>query len=404
MALPEEKSEKTLTSPSRRRFMQRLAAAGSLSCISETLLSGCTNASQHGLHASTVKHEDAAVLDEALALLARTGPEYFGGLANHGPMAAEALVSLGRSDAVMLWVERYKRNLQSPPESRKAITRENWREALGDISRVGDWIAFFNLQMKEAGWRAVLGEWATRLAPGLVAAAAHGLIRTGHAARSLSQKETDARRFELAQGLAYWAARYQLLPVSRERITTSRLKPSEALKQIERLPTEQRTGGLIADSLQRLDGFPPFARVAGLVDANGDASRFLSDLTEAFAGVYLANAQKFGSVIAFIHAVTGPSAIRLLLPYVKPEETGNLLRYGWQAAAGLYAAFAIAPPAADAQKFLGQSREDLIDRAVAAGDEHAIKFTEACLREYAINPKPVYLSAARHAVDYLKQK
>ena len=36
--------------------------------------------------------------------------------------------------------------------------------------------------------------------------------------------------------------------------------------------------------------------------------------------------------------------------------------------------------------------------ALATGDEHAIKFTEACLREHALNPKPVYLAAARAAV------
>ncbi len=34
------------------------------------------------------------------------------------------------------------------------------------------------------------------------------------------------------------------------------------------------------------------------------------------------------------------------------------------------------------------------DRAVIAGGAHSIKFTEACLREYAINPNPVYLVAA----------
>ncbi len=39
-------------------------------------------------------------------------------------------------------------------------------------------------------------------------------------------------------------------------------------------------------------------------------------------------------------------------------------------------------------------RDDLVDRALATGDEHAIKFTEACLREYALNPKPLYLRQA----------
>ncbi|MCI0444236.1 hypothetical protein L0152_13625, partial [bacterium] len=52
------------------------------------------------------------VMDEALEMLAATGPEYQGGLANHGPMASEALIAMGRPDAVVNWVERYKKSLQ----------------------------------------------------------------------------------------------------------------------------------------------------------------------------------------------------------------------------------------------------------------------------------------------------
>lgn len=388
---------------SRRRFMRDLAVVTSAYCLTPNLLAGCKVMPKQKSSTSTDKPETrAALMDQALEMFARTGPEYGGGLANHGPMAAEALITLGRNDAVISWVERYKPNLQDPPEARRSISGEDWREALGNISRVGDWSAFFNHQMKEASWRSVLGQWIPRLAPGLVAAAAHGLIRTGHAARSLAERETDARRQELAQGLAYWAARYQLLPSAREPGKSAGLKPSQAIKQVKTLPAEQRAGrGLIADSLRRLDEFPPFAGVTDMVDSGGDPARFISDLTETFAAVYLANAQPTGSVIAFIHAVTGPSAIRLLLPYVTPEETRNLLRYGWQMAAGLYAAFGHAP-ATSLPEGLEQNKEDLIDRAVATGDEHAIKFTEACLREHALNPKPVYLLAARHATDYLR--
>jgi hypothetical protein len=77
-----------------------------------------------------------------------------------------------------------------------------------------------------------------------------------------------------------------------------------------------------------------------------------------------------------------------------------VLRYGWQAAAAIYAAFGSAA-GAGAIADRKQDREDLIGRAVTNGDEHAIKFTEVCLREYALNPKPVYLLAARHAIDRL---
>jgi hypothetical protein len=353
--------------------------------------------------ASPEKPDWAALLDEALEIFMRTGPEYQGGFSNHGPMAAEALIKLGRPEAVIPWVEHYKRRLQGPVEGRNTISRKDWREALGNSNRVGDWIVFFNRELKESPWRSVLGQWVPRLAPGLVAAAAHGLIRTGHAARSLAERETVARRQELAQGLAYWAARYQPLPFSRDG-KSMRLKPSQAIRQVKTLPVERRGRGLIHAQLRRLDEFPPFMSVADLVDSSGDASRFISDLTETFADVYLANAHDFGSSFACIHAVTGPSAIRLLLPYVKPEAARHLLRYGWQAAAGLYAAFG-STPVSNAHDSPAQNKKDLIDRAVAVltVDEHAVKFTEVCLREYALNPKPVYLLAARHASDRLQR-
>ena len=56
----------------------------------------------------------------------------------------------------------------------------------------------------------------TRLAPGLSAAATHGILRTAHAARALSRRDTPERRGELARGLAYWAVAYEELP-ARER-------------------------------------------------------------------------------------------------------------------------------------------------------------------------------------------
>lgn len=39
--------------------------------------------------------------------------------------------------------------------------------------------------------------------------------------------------------------------------------------------------------------------------------------------------------------------------------------------------------------------------AIANGDEHATKFTEACLRECDLNPSPAYPAAARHAIGVL---
>ena len=46
-------------------------------------------------------------LDRALARLRSTGPDYFGVLANHGPMVVEALHHAGRSEAIEPWLDRY---------------------------------------------------------------------------------------------------------------------------------------------------------------------------------------------------------------------------------------------------------------------------------------------------------
>src|SRR5262249_28860437 len=130
-------------------------------------------------------------------------------------------------------------------------------------------------------------------------------------------------------------------------------------------------------------------------------SRFLSDLTATFARIYLEQTQTGMGVITFIHGVTGPSAIRLLLPHVPADVQASLLRYGWQAAAGFYAALGLAPiaPKTSASEPVVS---DLVDQAVASGDEHAIKFTEACLREHALLSRPVFLEAPRDATARLR--
>jgi len=339
-------------------------------------------------------------MEDALALLATTGPEYAGRLANHGPMAAEALVELARPDAVVPWVEKYRKRLHDHPPGTRPIDAKEWREALGQGDRVGDWIVFFRRAVDERPWKDVLAEWIPRFSPGVVAAAFHGAIRTAHATRNLEAAETPARRRELAEGLGYWAATYHALPEKSSARAASGRRPSDAVADVPIVPSEQRVMyGNIVDRLAPLDAFTPFAGVAGSVDASGDPNAFLTDLTETFAGVYLASVPP-GSVITFLHGVTGPTAVRSLLPYVPPEERRRLVRYSWQACASFLSSSGgkTAPRISDEKL---PSRDELADRAIATGDEHAIKFTEACFREHARNPKPVYVLAAKDGVARL---
>jgi hypothetical protein len=353
-------------------------------------------ASLVGERASAAKDDGA--LDLALERLARTGPEYYGGLANHGPMAAEALVTLGRSDAVARWVEGYASRLGPPPSAGDPIPAGGWETALGRRERVADWAVFFRRELAEVPWREVLRRWVPRLSPGFVAVATHGAIRTGHAARALGVRETAPRLHELAEGLAYWAANFIRLPESDAGAGTAR--PSEAVRKLELLPaSERRSGGFITARLAGLQGFAAFRDVAGLVAVRSDPSSFFSDLTETFARIYLENATP-GKVITFVHAVTGPSAARLLLPYTDDTGTRALMRYAWQAAAALYVAMGDRPsgPLPESDPL---DAATLVDRAVTNGNEHAIKLTEACLREHALHSRPVYRLAAQDALARL---
>ena len=109
--------------------------------------------------------------------------------------------------------------------------------------------------------------------------------------------------------------------------------PPTRSPSVPELPAGRRvSNGNITERLAPLDGFPPFASVADAVDPSGDPGAFLSDLTETFASVYLASVPP-GSVITFLHGVTGPAAVRTLLPYVSADERARLLRYTWQACA-----------------------------------------------------------------------
>jgi hypothetical protein len=336
-------------------------------------------------------------LDEALALVSRRGPEFGGGLSNHGPMACEALIALGRPGSAVPFAAKYSRRLDAHPSERQKLVEADLRGAFGDPGRVGDLTAFFARTIEDAGAKETIRRFVPRLLPGLCAAGFHGLIRTAQAARSLGRSDTAIRRAELAEGLGYWAARYRELPGDGTASGTG-LRAAPALRRVRPIPPDRRPRGSIAAAFAALDADPSFAPAMGLLDVE-DPDAALSEVTALFARVFLASAGQ-GNVIAFIHAVTGPAALRLLLPHLPASEAPRAVRYGWQAAAGIFAAFAGSPPGI-APGRATETPERLADRAVATGDEHAIKLTEACLREHAIRPDPAYLLAARDASERL---
>jgi len=332
-------------------------------------------------------------MNEALEILRPYAPSFRGGLSNHGPMTAEALVALGHHDAVLPWIERYRKQLEPRLNPHRRITSSGWRDALGDRARIGDWEEWFTNHLKESLWPDVLARWIPRLAPGMAAAGLHGVIRVGHAVCSLAAQDNELRRDELARALAYWAAEYMSLPGRQG--DHGELAPSEALLQVQALPDEnRRSRGLIATQLGELAAF---ANVINLVDPSAGSPSNMSDLISTFAGTF---ANTTANSFDFLHAVTGSAAVAELLPYVAADDRDLVRAYTWQATAAIFARYSRPGLSAtlEAEPEGSKDFKHLAKLAVDRGDAHTIKLAAACRREWLRNPDPRLLAAATRRV------
>jgi hypothetical protein len=321
---------------------------------------------------------DDGVLDEALERLGRFGPEFGGGLSNHGPMAVEALVRLGRADAVVDWVDAYVGRLEEP------VAPSDRPPELGDMATVRDWELRFAAELADAEWSEVVRTWVPRLAPGLMAAATHGWLRTAHATRSLRSRETPQRLSELARGLAYWAARYQEIP--------GPLRPTggaDVATAMATLPAHRPLGsGLIVEAVTATlsaDGF-----FVAAVDAVDSASLDVDSLMVAASSAILAGGA--GDPIVYVHTLTPTAAIRTVSGLLDTADDELVLGSAWRTVAALVSTYRLAPVAGFDVGDVDAG--GIVDRAVTGGDEHAIKVAEAAFGPDASTDPTVRAAAA----------
>jgi hypothetical protein len=265
------------------------------------------------------------------------------------------------------------------------------------MDRYPEWLALFETEMADRPVAAVVGEWVPRLVPGIVAAALHGLIRTAHGLRALEEADTPARRLEVATGLAYWAARYQELPGPP--VPIGHQGVPEALAALPYLPEETPQEFLISATVAHMaDISDEFEQAVASLAAGDDAVALLDALAVGGARAYLRNAGD-GHEIALVHSVTGPLALELVLPWLAEEDRAAAADYAWQAVAAVHVAYDINRQQSDAEEDARAplERDALIERALASGDPHALKLTEAALRCYARTHEPALLRAAADA-------
>lgn len=338
------------------------------------------------------------VLDEAYERLHRTGPEFGAALSNHGPMAAEALVRMGRAARVHPWVDAYLNRLDALPRGIRPVGAGEWREALGDFSRTGDWLVHLDREVSGAPWREVLATWWPRLLPGIAAGATHGVIRTGHAVRALLEEETEPRVAELGQALGYWAARWTAVPLP-GRLTGS-LDPAAALA---RVPPVRRQEGGISERLSQLPETAGWSAAVGALSPVADAAAVpaaLHAVADAAVARYVRRGH--GNGVMMVHAVTAPSAVALVLPALPRDQWQPTLLAAWCASAAVDAAYA-APADAPSDAQVPHDPDEAVELAVGHGDEHVIKLTESALRSYARGAGECALAAAGTAARLIER-
>jgi hypothetical protein len=323
------------------------------------------------------------VLDEAYERMHRTGPEFRGWLSNHGPMAADALVRIGGENAVHRWLDSYSERLETAPPKARPVPESEWREALGNPTRIGEWLALMSREVIEHPWQQVLATWWPRLLPGVLAGATHGAIRTGHAVRALRELDNEVRRTELGHALAYWASRWQPVPGASPRPdphSTPDLPPGPALDAVPCLDADPDAG--IRLRVAQLTGTAGWPAALHAVAPGADHTRFVDHVTVEALRRFPHHAA--GDAVMLVHSVTGPAAIALAMPSLDPAEHERSAWTAWAAAATIFAAYRLPNPV-DPQsgRDTGQrTAAELQQLAVEHGDEHVIKFAEAALRTH----------------------
>jgi len=307
-------------------------------------------------------------LEEALERVHASGPERGGWLSNHAPMVVESLAAHGQAAAVHRWLDLYRDKLEDFPDRTAPVTDDNWPSALGDPRRIADWTDYFSRTLAEHPWHSVLAAWWPRLLPGLYGGATHTVIRVGHAVRALEGDENAPRVTELAHALGYWAARHQ--PVTGLAALPGAATAPDALDAVPAI----EPGHLgFRDRLAAVRRLPVWADDVSDPDA---AKERLTELVRAATHRYATHAH--GEPTMLVHAATAPNAVLRALDSLPRDQWVPSLHAAWTASAVVTAMYA--PAAAVAYSPPARlTPEEVVERALAHGDEHVIKLTDTAL-------------------------
>lgn len=309
-----------------------------------------------------------SVTHRALSALATTSPEYGPGFTDHTAMAVEALERLDPG-AIEAFVARYTPRL-------RPLAREQ-DEALGGFARR---VAEERAALDRHGVFAVLSARTLDvLAPGVVGAAFHGLIRVGHGVRALDRDPSPERIDELARGLAYAAIRNERLPPPAPRQPGAPgLSLPQALESLAPAAAAlTHVPGMITGTLlARSRSHPTLRAVSGGLSLDPDPARAASELRSAAVRLITEGEYHPGSLFTLLHGVTGMDAVCALVPRVDPGAAQALIASAGHALLALRVSYIGRLRGRDLPPS-GATFSALRDRAVRSLDDHAIKLAAA---------------------------
>ncbi|MFI6441261.1 questin oxidase family protein [Streptomyces sp. NPDC050759] len=312
--------------------------------------------------------DTSGYLEEALDRVHSSGPEREGWLSNHAPMVVEALAAHGQAGSVHRWLDLYRDKLEDFPDRTAPVTDDNWPAALGDPRRIADWTDHFSRTLAERPWKDVLAEWWPRLLPGLYGGATHTVIRVGHAVRAVAAEENGPRLTELAHALGYWAARHQPVPC-----LVALPGASTATDALDSVPAIEPGHVGFRNRLAAVRRLPVWAQEVTDPDI---AKERLTELVRAATHRYATHGH--GEPTMLVHAATAPNAVLRTLDSLPRDQWIPSLHAAWTASAAVTAMYAPVTPVAYVPP-PHPAPEEVLERALAHGDEHVIKLTDTAL-------------------------
>jgi hypothetical protein len=320
-------------------------------------------------------------LRQQLDFSARYDAEYSQNLSSHLPMALLALARLGASETrLAAFAERYATRLRPAPAAEPWPGGEAWQSRLGDPRAWPAYRSLFNEWIDHEGAPAVLAQALPALLRGVGAAAFHGLIRSAYALEA-------GHSHELADALAYWACRWFALG---DMPAGGRQQDPATVLAALQIAKPKRP--LIAERMALVAEQRAFMPAAAGLQIDRDAT--LAQLATLAARLYAASDN-----FTVLHLVTSAHAMRVLLPWLEPDEQTAALGHYWLAFAAGYAASGLngngrsTLPSAPLKPWPA-----LIECAVASDDDHLIKLIDSCREQERAYGGALWREAASRAV------